>query len=615
MYVHNSVYTSANNFDNGDDYVEDPVTLISKLDINDPLHLHPNDSTALTFLMGLDDSYMQIKSSILSREVLPDVRSTYATISSEESHRVASGSIVGSSQRNQAYAFVSNVPNRINSQRSKQNFNNGTRPNNLNNNIQGGGFVLVCKNCGFNGHSIDICFKIISYPAYFGKKKSGQNIKGKNVSNNNFVESSSSYGFIDEQIIKDNKIGKNVQVNMAGANQDMNYTDKKLDDVLGISHLKIKHDWHYRVGHLTEPVLNVLKDSLQFDNKDQTICCEICQRAKQSRELFPLSDHTSKFLEMSNDDERVDPNLNSDKKSQSDCSHSSVPGGDVNTADFPYNSGNDADRSDDIFAAQDEQVTTLEDNIFSEASKFPHWTDAMNSKMDALLRNDTWDIVDVPKDRKAIGSKWIFKIKYKSSGEIDRYKARLVAQDLVKRKSDNGIFHALLVYVDDIIITGNNVFETEQFKVYLKSKFMIKDLGKLKYFLGIEVVETNKGIRLKQRKYMLDLLSEYGMLACKSAKTHLMSKLSVSNEASDNDPTLYNNTDYQTLMGKLIYLTNTRLDISYVVYCLSQFMHSPLKSHLKIAFKILRYLKSCPDLGIHVIKNSGMNLKAFSDAD
>ncbi|GKF69530.1 ribonuclease H-like domain-containing protein, partial [Tanacetum coccineum] len=73
-----------------------------------------------------------------------------------------------------------------------------------------------------------------------------------------------------------------------------------------------------------------------------------------------------------------------------------------------------------------------------------------------------------------------------------------------------------------------------------------------------------------------------------------MSKLVISNEATDNDPILGNITDYQKLMGKLIYLTNTRPDIFYDVHCLSQFMHSSLKSHLKAAFKLLRYLKSCP---------------------
>ncbi|GJX94339.1 ribonuclease H-like domain-containing protein [Tanacetum coccineum] len=159
--------------------------------------------------------------------------------------------------------------------------------------------------------------------------------------------------------------------------------------------------------------------------------------------------------------------------------------------------------------------------------------------------------------------------------------------------SDNKVcFLALLVYVDDITITSNSVSEIDKFKVFFKSKFIIKDLGKLKYFLGIEVIDTDKGICLNKRKFMLDLLSEYGMLACKPTNTPLMSKLAISNEATDDDPILDNITDYQKLMEKLIYLTNTRPYISYVVHCLSQFMHSPLKSHLKTAFKILRYLKS-----------------------
>ncbi|GKB21306.1 ribonuclease H-like domain-containing protein [Tanacetum coccineum] len=129
------------------------------------------------------------------------------------------------------------------------------------------------------------------------------------------------------------------------------------------------------------------------------------------------------YPEMPNDDKRVDPNLNSENKLQSDSSHSSVSGRDVNTIDFPDNSRIDADSSEDIFSTQNEKPKS-----FLEASKYSHWTDAMNQKMDALLRNGTWEIMDLPKDRKAIGSKWIFKIKFKSSGEIDRYKARLIAQ-------------------------------------------------------------------------------------------------------------------------------------------------------------------------------------------
>ncbi|GKF18136.1 hypothetical protein Tco_0063054 [Tanacetum coccineum] len=148
---------------------------------------------------GVDIDEVLGKHSILSRETLPDVKSAYATISSEELHKVAIGSIDVSSQRNKASDFVFNVPNSQSFPRSTQNFSVGpSRPNNMNNNRQGGGSglninrpsggsSLVCENCGFNGHTIDRCFKINRYPADFGKKKSCQNFKKQSVSNNNSV--------------------------------------------------------------------------------------------------------------------------------------------------------------------------------------------------------------------------------------------------------------------------------------------------------------------------------------------------------------------------------------------------------------------------------------------
>ncbi|GJS57516.1 ribonuclease H-like domain-containing protein [Tanacetum coccineum] len=83
------------------------------------------------------------------------------------------------------------------------------------------------------------------------------------------------------------------------------------------------------------------------------------------------------------------------------------------------------------------------------------------------------------------------------------------------RAISGDVFVALLVYVDDIVIIGNNLSKIEKFKVYLKSKFQIKDLGKLKYFLGIKVLDNNDGICLSQRKYYLELLYEYDLLAAK----------------------------------------------------------------------------------------------------
>ena len=174
---------------------------------------------------------------------------------------------------------------------------------------------------------------------------------------------------------------------------------------------------------------------------------------------------------------------------------------------------------------------------------------------------------------------------------------------------------ALLVYVDDIVITGNNVDEIEKFKSFLNSKFMIKDLGPLKYFLGIEVLDNDIGLCLSQRKYCLDLLHEYGLLACKPAATPLQQNVVLSHVETENDKFLSNMTEYQKLVGKLIYLSVTRPDISYAVHCLSQHMHAPLVSHFTAALRVLRYLKQAPGTGIQFKYDNRLSLYAFSDAD
>ncbi|GJW23914.1 hypothetical protein Tco_0037725 [Tanacetum coccineum] len=124
-----------------------------------------------------------VEEHILSRDPLPDVKGAYVLISSEESHRVVvTGSGVGSSQRTQSSVFNSSVNNRGSAQRP-QTFNNTSRPNNvqrLNNNSNRrntGGPTMVYEHCGFNGHSIDRCFKLIGHPADFRKRN--------NVSNSN----------------------------------------------------------------------------------------------------------------------------------------------------------------------------------------------------------------------------------------------------------------------------------------------------------------------------------------------------------------------------------------------------------------------------------------------
>ncbi|GJT66608.1 hypothetical protein Tco_1018088 [Tanacetum coccineum] len=174
----------------------------------------------MQFLMGLDDSYMQIRSSILSRENLPDVRSAYVIISSEESHRVASGRISETSQRTHTSALTDNVPNKRNFQSSQTSNNfprpsNTVRPNDNGNRRTARGSNLVCEHCAFNGHIIDRCFNINGYPDDFCNKKAGQNFNAKNVFNN-VVGSSSSTGFSDEQLLTLISLIKETSVNGKG---------------------------------------------------------------------------------------------------------------------------------------------------------------------------------------------------------------------------------------------------------------------------------------------------------------------------------------------------------------------------------------------------------------
>ncbi|XP_076914870.1 uncharacterized protein LOC143574026 [Bidens hawaiensis] len=158
-------------------------------------------------------------------------------------------------------------------------------------------------------------------------------------------------------------------------------------------------------------------------------------------------------------------------------------------------------------------------------------------------------------------------------------------------KDDKSVFIVLLVYVDDIVLTGNSESEIVKIKEFLKTKFMIKDLGELKYFLGIEVIKSDVGICLSQRKYCLDLLAEYGMIGCKPVRNPIEQHFIITAMCKKDDIILQNVVGYQKLVGKLIYLSHTRPDIAYIVHYLSQYMHKSSNSHLKIAIRLLRYMQ------------------------
>uniref|UniRef100_A0A2N9FWB6 Uncharacterized protein n=1 Tax=Fagus sylvatica TaxID=28930 RepID=A0A2N9FWB6_FAGSY len=315
---------------------------------------------------------------------------------------------------------------------------------------------------------------------------------------------------------------------------------------------------------------------------------------------------------------------------------------------------------------------------------------AMTEELDALSRTRTWDLVDLPPEKSVVGCKWVFKIKTRSNGSIERYKTRLVAKGFtqeygidyeetfapVARLSsvrtllavaasrqwklfqmdvknaflngdlseeaprawfakfsstvsrlgfsissyDSALFLRrtgkgtilLLLYVDDIIITGDDLSGIQELKAFLSQNFEMKDLGHLSYFLGLEITSSDDGFYLTQAKYTSDLLSRAGLTDHKILDTPIEfnARLTPSSGELLPDPTLY-----WQLVGSLIYLTVTRPDISYAVHQVSQFMSAPRSTHYAAVLRILRYLKGTLFHGLHFSAQSPLTLRAYSDAD
>ncbi|KAL5567779.1 hypothetical protein UlMin_024354 [Ulmus minor] len=179
-------------------------------------------------------------------------------------------------------------------------------------------------------------------------------------------------------------------------------------------------------------------------------------------------------------------------------------------------------------------------------------------------------------------------------------------------KSSADLFIAVLVYVDDIIIASNDAHAISDLKDSLKRSFKLKDLGDLRFFLGLEIARSVKGILVTQRQYTLQLLSDFGYLGCKPSNIPMDVNLKLSQEDGVDlaDPTMY-----RRLIGKLIYLTITRPDITYSVNRLSQFLSKPKLPHLQAAQKVLQYLKASPGQGMFFSAASEIQLKGFTDSD
>ena len=190
---------------------------------------------------------------------------------------------------------------------------------------------------------------------------------------------------------------------------------------------------------------------------------------------------------------------------------------------------------------------------------------------------------------------------------------RLQADLTLFSKISMQVKHTILsVYVDDIVITGDDLEEIKRLEHTLSSEFEVKDLGSLRYFLGMEVARSEKGISVSQRKYTLDLLKETGILGCKPVDTPMDTNVKLlartTEAATDKEK-------FQQLVGKLIYLTHTRPDIGFAVSMVSRFMSNPSKTHMDAVMRILQYLKAAPGTSLSFKKRRSRGVEVFTDAD
>ena len=217
-------------------------------------------------------------------------------------------------------------------------------------------------------------------------------------------------------------------------------------------------------------------------------------------------------------------------------------------------------------------------------------------------------------------NKSLYGLKQASRQWYSKFSTSLLQHGFLQSKADYSLFTkqlgasfmALLVYVDDILIANNDPQSLVDLKFVLDKQFKLKGLGSLKYFLGLEVARSEKGISLCQRKYALEVINDVGMLGCKPIKTPMEVNLRLS---KDEGKLLVDAGMCRRLIGRLLFLNISRPNITYSVHRLSQFMSNLIEPHLKAPYMVIQYLKGTSGQGLFFSTQSSLHIKAFADAD
>ncbi|KAG8486268.1 hypothetical protein CXB51_019636 [Gossypium anomalum] len=191
-----------------------------------------------------------------------------------------------------------------------------------------------------------------------------------------------------------------------------------------------------------------------------------------------------------------------------------------------------------------------------------------------------------------------------------KFQASKTDSSLFIQKSGSQLIY-VLVYVDDIVVTGTSFPAIDKFVTELHDRFSLKDLGRLNYFLGIEVTYSSNGVFLIQQKYIQDLLCRALMDKSNSSPTPMVSTCQLS---SHEGSPIEDEHLFRSIVGALQYVVIIRLNIAFAVNKVCQFMHKPLDSHFKAVKRILRYLQGTLSHGLQFTRSSKFLLEGYSDA-
>jgi hypothetical protein len=167
----------------------------------------------------------------------------------------------------------------------------------------------------------------------------------------------------------------------------------------------------------------------------------------------------------------------------------------------------------------------------------------------------------------------------------------------------------LLLYVDDIMLTGSSTALLQHIIDRLRAEFMLKDMGPLRFFLGIDVKRSTHGLYLSQERYAEDILERARVSNCKPAPT----PINATNKLPADGPPTDDSTAYRSLAGVLQFLTLTRPDIVVHQVCLH--MHDPRQPHMAPLKRVLRYVRGTTSHGLHLRASANLDVTAYSDAD